>query len=192
VIARHDVPELAQLRQEAMAAGVQVFGEGNPRARIMIVGEAPGREEVAAGRPFVGPAGQVLNRMLERLGIPRQEIWITNTVKTRPVVAPGLGRENRPPRAGEIAEHRAILEREIQIIRPRVIVCLGGIAASALIHRDFKMRQERGQWFPGPEGARVVATYHPSYLLRLRGPDYEAARDEWAADLSKAWAEAKA
>ena len=126
------------------------------------------------------------------LGIPRQDIWITNTVKTRPVVPPGLGRENRPPRAGEIAAHRAILDQEIQIIRPRVVVCLGAVAASALIHRDFKMRQERGQWFPGPEGARAMATYHPSYLLRLRGPDYEAARDEMAADLSKAWAEATA
>src|SRR5436305_6907295 len=126
------VDELDELRREAVAAGIQVFGEGNPRARLMIVGEAPGREEAAAGRPFVGPSGQVLNRLLERLSIPRQDIWITNTVKTRPVVPAGFGRENRPPRAGEIAEHRAILEREIRIIRPRVIVCLGAIAASAL------------------------------------------------------------
>lgn len=184
---RTDDDTLDALRREALELGVQVFGEGDPGARLMLVGEAPGKEEAAAGRPFVGPAGQVLNRLLERLAIPRADLWITNTVKVRPVLEKGGSVRNRPPHTGEIAAHRSILEREIALVRPRVIVCLGAVAAGALIHPDFKVRQERGRWFPGPGDSRLEATYHPSYLLRLRGPEYETARDEMAADLSRAW-----
>jgi DNA polymerase len=157
----------------------------------MLVGEAPGKEEAATGRPFVGPAGKVLGALLDRLAIPRRDIWITNTYKIRPVSEGSRGEVNRAPRSGEIKQHRWILDREIQIIRPKVIVALGAVAASALIGQNFRVKENRGRWFPGPDGSRVMATYHPSYLLRLRGPDYEAARDEMLADLSKAWGEAK-
>ena len=183
--------ELATLYNEAKAAGVQVFGEGNSKAGLMLVGEAPGREEAASGHPFVGPAGKVLGALLDRLGIPRPEIWITNTYKIRPISQTESGTANRPPRVSEVAAHRWILEREIRLVRPRVIVCLGAIAASALIHPGFRVKENRGVWFPGPEGSRIRATYHPSYLLRLRGPDYEIARDELLADLGRAWGEAR-
>jgi DNA polymerase len=181
---------LAALHREAEQAGAEVFGEGNPSARLMIVGEAPGKSEVEAHRPFVGQAGLVLNRMLDELAIPRQQLWITNTVKIRPV-APGVASEvNRAPTASEVTAFRAILDEEIEIIQPRVILCLGAVAASALIHPSFRIVSERGLWFPGPGDSRLLATYHPAYLLRQRGPGYEVARDQMLADLSRVWAEA--
>lgn len=158
----------------------------------MLVGEAPGREEAESGHPFVGTAGKVLSALLNRLAIPRETIWITNTYKIRPVTERGPNRVNRAPRPSEVKAHRWILDREIEIIRPRVIVCLGSVAASALIHPNFRVTEDRGCWFDGPNGSRIMATFHPSYLLRLRGPDYETARDAMMADLSKAWAAALA
>ncbi len=182
--------ELAALEREARQRGAQVFGEGNVDAALMLVGEAPGKEEVAANRPFVGPAGKALNRVLDALGIPRDRLWITNLVKIRPYVETCRNKVNRPPRAGEIAAHVGILREEIRIIRPKVILCLGATAASALIHPNFRISEERGRWFPGPGSSLLAATYHPSYLLRLRGPDYESVRDAMAADLLRAWAAA--
>ncbi len=182
--------QIAALEREARQRGIDVFGEGSVDAALMLVGEAPGKEEVAANRPFVGPAGKALNRLLETLGIPRERLWITNLVKIRPTVETGRGRSNRPPRVGEIAAHQGILREEIRIIRPKVILCLGATAASALIHPNFRISEERGRQFPGLWNSILKATYHPSYLLRLRGPDYEAVRDAMAADLLNAWAEA--
>jgi DNA polymerase len=156
----------------------------------MLVGEAPGKQEVQHGIPFVGPAGKVLDRLLDRLAIPRSELWISNVVKIRPLAVGTRHEVNRPPTAAEVATYRSFVEREIEIIHPKVIVCLGSVAASALIHRDFKIRDERGCWFTGADGIRRLATYHPSYLLRLTGPDYETARDAMLADLSRAWGEA--
>jgi len=183
--------DMAALEREARRQGIQVFGEGNLDAGLMLVGEAPGKEEVMANRPFQGPAGKVLNRLLERSSIPRDQLWITNVVKIRPVVDTGRGPVNRPPRASEVAAHQGILREEIRIIGPKVILCLGATAASALIHPNFRIGEERGRWFSGPEGSRLMATYHPSYLLRLRGAEYESARDAMAADLLRAWAAAE-
>ena len=112
-------------------------------------------------------------------------------MKIRPYVENGHNKVNRPPRASEVRDFVWILHRELAIVRPRVVVCLGAVAATALIHPKFALKKDRGCWFEGPEGSRILATFHPSYLLRLRGPDYEAARDAMAADLSKAWAEAQ-
>jgi DNA polymerase len=123
--------------------------------------------------------------------IPREDLYITNVVKIRPYVENGRNQVNRPPRAGEVRAFVWILHREIAIVCPRVVVCLGAVAANALIHPKFALKKDRGCWYDGPEGARILATYHPSYLLRLRGPDYEVARDEMAVDLSKAWAAAR-
>jgi len=181
---------LAEVAAEAREIGAQVTGAGNPDARLMLVGEAPGKQEVVQGKPFVGPAGKVLDRLLDRLAIPRSELWISNVVKIRPLAVGTQHEVNRPPTAAEVATYRSFVEREIEIIRPRVVACLGSVAASALIHRDFKIRDERGCWFPGPNGTRLLATFHPSYLLRLTGPDYETARDAMLADLSRAWGEA--
>jgi DNA polymerase len=181
---------LQALHRKAEQAGGQVFGEGDSAARLMLVGEAPGKSEVEAHRPFVGQAGLVLSRMLDELAILRHQIWITNTVKIRPVAPGVVGEVNRAPTASEVAAFGEILEDEIGIIRPRVILCLGAVAASALIHPNFRIVSERGRWFPGPGDTRLMATYHPAYLLRRRGPAYEAARDEMLSDLSRAWAEA--
>jgi DNA polymerase len=181
---------MAALRRQAEEAGAQVFGEGDLEAAMMLVGEAPGKVEAAAHRPFVGPAGVVLNRLLDRAAIPRNKLWISNVVKVRPVAAGARSEINRPPNASEVARFRSMLDDEIRLVRPRVIVCLGSVAASAVIHPNFRIQSERGCWFPGPESSRVTATYHPAYLLRLRGPDYEAARDQMLADLTRAWGEA--
>lgn len=182
--------EITTLERDAFQKGIQVFGEGNLNAALMLVGEAPGKEEVAAGRPFHGPAGKVLDRLLELVEIPRRDLWVTNLVKIRPYVETPRDRVNRPPTADEIAAHLGILQEEIRIIRPKVILCLGVTAASALIHQNFKVGEQRGRWFPGPENSLLTATYHPSYLLRLRGSNYEAIRDAMAADLLRAWATA--
>jgi DNA polymerase len=183
--------EMRQLRQEAERQGIEVFGEGNLNARLMLVGEAPGKVEVERGRPFQGPAGRVLDELLDRLAIPRQDLYVTNVVKIRPYVENGQNKVNRAPRASEVRAFVWILQRELAIVRPRVVVALGAVAANALIHPKFALKQDRGCWFDGPEGSRILATYHPSYLLRLRGPDYEAARDAMASDLSNAWAAAQ-
>lgn len=180
--------DIADLRRAALDQGIQVFGEGDIFASLMLVGEAPGKEEAASGRPFVGPAGAVLNRLLDALDIPRECLWVTNLVKIRPTVETSHNNKaNRPPRAGEIAAHRGILEAEIKIIRPKVILCLGAVPASALIHPGFRIAEEHGISFPGPNRSRIMATYHPAYLLRLRGPAYESVRDAMAADLLRAW-----
>jgi uracil-DNA glycosylase len=181
---------LHALQAKAEKSGAEVLGEGNPSARLMLVGEAPGKSEVEAHRPFVGQAGLILNQMLDQLAIPRRQLWITNAVKLRPVAAGVASEVNRAPTTSEVAAFRAILDEEISIVRPRVILCLGAVAASTLIHPNFRILSERGRWFPGPFGARLTATYHPAYLLRRRGPDYEIARDQMLADLSRAWGEA--
>jgi len=179
--------EMRDLREAAERQGIEVFGEGNLNARLLLVGEAPGKVEVERGRPFQGPAGRVLDALLDRLAIPRDDLYVTNVVKTRPFVEAHPNRVNRAPRAGEIQAFTWILRREIAIVQPRVIVCLGAVAASTLIHKNFAMKDEHGRWYPGPQGSSILATYHPSYLLRLRGSNYEAARDECVADLSRAW-----
>jgi len=183
---------LQALRCEARRRGLEVFGEGNLDARLMLVGEAPGKEEAVAGRPFVGAAGIGLNTLLERLNIPRADLWITNVVKTRPVRQGRRGEVNRAPTAREIARDKDVVDAEISIVSPRVIVCLGAVAATTLIHPNFRMGDEHGCWFPGPSGARLMATYHPAYLLRLQGLDYETVRDAVLADLARAWGEAQA
>ncbi|MBI2864448.1 MAG: uracil-DNA glycosylase [Chloroflexi bacterium] len=167
---------LARLREEARMAGRHetgfAFGEGSPEARLMIVGEAPGRREAELGKPFVGASGKLLDRLLEAARIDRDEVWITNVVKWRPTREEG-GRVNRAPRAAEVAADSAWLERELEVIRPRVVLCLGIRAASSLIHPDFKMNAERGKWFPGPLGSRAMASFHPAYVLRQQGADGE-------------------
>lgn len=150
-----------------------VPGEGSPMARLMIVGEAPGQEEAAQGKPFVGRSGQLLNRVLAEVGIPREQAWVTNVFKARPTIEERGRLRNRPPTSAEARVGEALLRREIEVIHPRVIVCLGNLAAQVLISKDFKMNRDRGQWYEGPGGSLVTATFHPAYVLRQRGPERE-------------------
>jgi uracil-DNA glycosylase len=136
-----------------------VFGEGPENARLMFIGEAPGADEDLAGRPFVGQAGGLLNNLLNKLGLPREEVYIANILKSRP---PG----NRDPEPDEIAACLPFLKKQIQAIRPRVIVVLGRIAAQTLLDTKAPLTKLRGQW-QRYDDIRVMPTFHPSYLLRF-------------------------
>jgi uracil-DNA glycosylase len=135
-----------------------VFGDGAANARLMFVGEAPGAEEDKQGVPFVGAAGQLLNNLLSKLGLRREEVYIANILKSRP---PG----NRDPEADEIAACLPFLDQQIKAIRPRVIVTLGRISTQALLSTKVPLTRLRGQW-QRYHNIRVMPTFHPSYLLR--------------------------
>lgn len=135
-----------------------VFGVGNEHARLMFIGEGPGEQEDLQGIPFVGPAGQLLTDMLSMIDIDRKDVYIANIVKCRPP-------KNRDPLSEEQEACRKWLERQIALVDPEFIVCLGRIAAKALIDEDFRITREHGQWFD-MDGRRIMATYHPSALLR--------------------------
>ena len=135
-----------------------VPGEGNPHARLMFIGEGPGRDEDLTGRPFVGRAGQLLDKMIAAIGRSREEVYIANVVKCRPP-------RNRDPQPAEQDACAEWLERQIALVNPRLIVCLGRIAAMAMIKPDFRITREHGQWF-ARDGRRYMAMYHPSALLR--------------------------
>ena len=152
-----------------------VIGDGNPAARLMIVGEAPGAEEDRQGLPFVGPAGRLLDRMLASIGLDRSAVYITNMLPWRP---PG----NRSPTAEELAICQPFLERQIELIAPRILVLVGGIAAKALLNRREGITRLRGQWFPFSTprlGGTIeaTATFHPAYLLRTPSAKREVWRD---------------
>jgi DNA polymerase len=146
-----------------------VFADGNPNSPLMLVGEAPGPEEDRTGKPFVGASGRLLNQALEQLGLDREKLWISNTVKVWPNQRSGRSLKTRPPNAAEKKASRPFFDREIELIRPRAILCLGGTAAQALIGKSFKITKERGEWREGPLGIPTMATLHPSYILRLQG-----------------------
>ena len=135
-----------------------VFGEGAPDARVMFIGEGPGAEEDRTGRPFVGQAGRLLDRMVVAMGFQRDQIYIANVVKCRP---PG----NRDPKDDEIAACSAFLDRQIELIRPDVILALGRFAANRLTGADKPLGALRGRWSQY-KGVPLLATYHPAYLLR--------------------------
>ncbi|MCJ7482964.1 MAG: uracil-DNA glycosylase [Thermodesulfovibrionales bacterium] len=136
-----------------------VFGEGNPDARLMFIGEAPGREEDVQARPFVGDAGMLLTRLIEKMGLKREEVYIANIVKCRPPM-------NRDPEKDEIQQCREFLERQIDIIRPDIIMSLGRIAASTLMGNEkLKITAIRGKIFDY-RGIPLVPTFHPAYLMR--------------------------
>ncbi len=138
--------------------GKVVFGSGDPQADLMLIGEGPGAEEDRQGLPFVGPAGQLLTKILRAIELDREEVYITNVVKCRP---PG----NRDPEPDEVAACRAYLERQIQRIQPRLIVALGRVAAQTLLGTDQSLGRLRGQWWQ-VLGVPTRVTYHPAALLR--------------------------
>ena len=150
-----------------------VFGEGARHAEVMLVGEQPGNQEDLTGRPFVGPAGKLLDRALEEAGIDRRRVYVTNVVKHFKWEPRGKRRIHAKPNAAEIAACRPWLESEVAVVAPRVIVCLGATAAQALLGKSFKVTQQRGEFVPSPFGPVAMATGHPSSVLRA--PD-EATR----------------
>ena len=155
-----------------------VFGEGPRRAAIMMVGEQPGDAEDLAGRPFVGPAGRLLDRALAEAGIDRDVVYVTNVVKHFKWEPRGKRRIHAKPNAAEIGACRPWLETEITLVRPRILVCLGATAAQALLGRAFKVSVQRGQFVPSPLAPLATATVHPSSILRA--PDDHTRRDEMA------------
>jgi uracil-DNA glycosylase family 4 len=168
-----------------------VFGEGALDARLTIVGEAPGQQEVEAGRPFVGRAGRLLDQLLEAAGIDRSGIYVTNTVKVRLTTEKGGRLKNRPPRVGEIRAGLEVLLPELRLVTPSVLVLLGNVPAKALIDRSFAMGSDRGVWSETVLGAPAIATYHPAYLIRLRGTDFDRTRGLAVGDLVEAWERAR-
>ena len=164
-----------------------VFGEGDPDAKLMLVGEQPGDMEDRKGRPFVGPAGKLLDQALAEIGLDRREVYITNVVKHFKWTPRGPRRIHSTPTAPEINACRPWLDAEIAAVRPEVIVCLGATAAQALLGHDFRVTVSRGELLPSPLARLVMATVHPSSLLRT--PDEEQRHEgirRFVADLAKA------
>jgi len=147
-----------------------VLGEGPEDARVMLVGEQPGDEEDLSGRPFVGPAGKLLNRALEELGIDRAQLYVTNAVKHFKFERRGKFRLHRNPEAVERAACHVWLESELAVVRPHILVCMGATASEALFGKGFKLLQERGLWRTIVGGTRAFATVHPAWVLRQRDP----------------------
>jgi len=155
-----------------------VFGEGTGSAEVMLIGEQPGDREDLVGKPFVGPAGLLLDRALEEAGIDRKNVYVTNVVKHFKFVQRGKRRIHKRPAADEIAACRPWLDAELDLVRPRVIICLGATAAQSLLGRQFRVTQQRGQFVDSPLAPRVTATVHPSSILRA--PDEETRQEEMA------------
>jgi DNA polymerase len=179
-------PTLESLRQASAGCracdlwkkGTQtVFGEGSAHASVMLVGEQPGDKEDLAGHPFVGPAGRILDEALEAAGIDRDEVYVTNAVKHFSWVPDERGKRriHKKPKYSEIRACRPWLDAEIAVIRPQVVICLGATAAQELLGREFSVMRQRGQFVLSPLAPFVMATVHPSSILRAQD---DAARRE--------------
>jgi uracil-DNA glycosylase len=162
--------EIGNVRQNS------VYGEGDPCAALMIVGEGPGETEDKLGRPFVGRAGELLEKMLGAIGFSREDAFICNTVKCRPTAFENGRLRNRPPDPQEMRNCRPYLDEQIDLIRPRVILALGAPAARSFLGAQFSITRQRGQWFEGPAGIPLIATFHPAYLLRMTGGELNAVK----------------
>ena len=147
-----------------------VFGEGAARARLMLVGEQPGHEEDLGGHPFIGPAGRLLDQMLETAGVRRTEVYVTNAVKHFKWTPRGKRRMHQKPSAGEVQACRPWLEAELAVVKPEVLVLMGATAAQSLLGRTFKVTRARGVLFPTRWAPFTMATVHPSSLLRIPDP----------------------
>jgi uracil-DNA glycosylase family protein len=170
------------------AATQTVFGEGPSPAKVMLVGEQPGDQEDRAGRPFLGPAGKLLDRALEEAEIDRNEVYVTNVVKHFKWAASERGKRriHKKPRGIEIQACRPWIESEIRVVRPQVLVCLGATAAQALLGKDFRVNRQHGQLVNSELAPYATATVHPSSILRA--PDDQAREAQMAAfvkDLKK-------
>ena len=190
-------PTLPKLRAAAMRCrgchlwtlGTQtVFGEGPKKARVMIVGEQPGDQEDRAGHPFVGPSGKLLDRALEEAGIARDEVYVTNAVKHFKWERgeKSARRIHKKPNDAEIRACHPWLDEEIRLVQPEVVVCLGATAAQSIMGKTFKVTKERGRVVKAPNGVAVIATVHPSSVLRAPDADARAqAEKDFFTDLKK-------
>jgi DNA polymerase len=190
--ARRDLPTLAAAARACQACPLHaratqtVFGEGSPQAALMLVGEQPGDHEDRAGRPFLGPAGQLLDEVLARAGIRREDTYVTNAVKHFGWTEEGERRLHQKPGRREVLACKAWLEAEVAAVKPRLILCLGVTAAQAFLGPGFRLNHSRGRIFETPWAPGWMATFHPSALLRM--PDARAraeAREHFEADLRK-------
>ncbi|HEV3155307.1 MAG TPA: uracil-DNA glycosylase, partial [Candidatus Baltobacteraceae bacterium] len=158
-----------------------VYGEGDPCARLMVIGEGPGETEDLLGRPFVGRAGELLDKMLAAIGLPREDVYICNTVKCRPTFHEGGKLRNRAPTPAEMANCRPYLDEQIAAIAPSVILALGSPAAKSFLGNDFSITKGRGAWYEGPLGIPLMVTFHPAYVLRQGGDSLnETKRRVWS------------
>jgi uracil-DNA glycosylase family 4 len=146
-----------------------VYGEGDPCAQLMVIGEGPGETEDLLGRPFVGRAGELLDKMLSAIGLAREDVFICNTVKCRPTLHEGGKLRNRAPTPHEMANCRPFLDEQIEIVSPRVILAMGAPAAKSFLGSDFGITKGRGRWYDGPNGIPLMVTFHPAYVLRQGG-----------------------
>ena len=183
-------PSLPKLREAAAGCracdlyktGTQtVFGEGAKRSEVMFVGEQPGDREDVEGRPFVGPAGRLLDRALVEAEIDRSQVYVTNVVKHFKWKPQGKRRIHQKPNWREIAACRPWLDAEVAVLKPRVLVCLGATAAQALLGKDFRVSRRRGEVVDSPLADKAIATVHPSSILR--GENRELEFDEFVRDL---------
>jgi len=187
-------PTLPKLREAAAGCtacplhetGTQtVFGEGSAKAEVVFVGEQPGDQEDLQGRPFVGPAGKLFDKALGEAGIDRSQVYVTNAVKHFKWQARGKRRIHQKPNWSEIAACRPWLDAELEVIRPRVLVCLGATAAQALLGRDFRVSRQRGELVESDLAENVIATVHPSSILRADDATREQEYDALVRDLGK-------
>lgn len=174
-IIREDLGECTRCKLHTTRNKI-VFGDGNPKADLVFIGEGPGADEDAQGLPFVGRAGKLLTQMIEAMGLQRRDVYICNVVKCRP---PG----NRQPESDEVDTCSPFLFRQLDVLQPKVIVCLGAVAAQTLLQTNRGISHFRGEWLDF-RGFKMIATYHPAYLLR----NPAAKSDVWK-DLQKVMAE---
>src|SRR6195256_4529847 len=184
---------LAELREAAAGcracdlwkdATQTVFGEGSQRARMMLVGEQPGDHEDIEGKPFVGPAGRLLDRAFEEVGIDRRSVYLTNAVKHFRWTRRGKRRLHEKPNAQQIRACRPWLESELAVVKPHIVVLLGATAAQSVMGLAFRVSRQRGEVMPSPLGVPVLATVHPSSILRATDDaSRKAALESFIADL---------
>jgi DNA polymerase len=194
-LARDRIASLDQLKAATMRcrecpigefATQSVVGEGEAKARLMLVGEQPGDQEDLQGHPFVGPAGKLLDRALEQAGIPRDAVFVSNAVKHFKFELRGKRRIHKTPTQREAAACRHWLEDEIALVRPEALVALGSTAARSLLGRAVPVMAERGHWLAREDGRKVLVTLHPSALLRVPPEDREEAFEAFVRDLKQA------
>ena len=187
-------PTLQKLREAAASCtacplhetGTQtVFGDGSPDAEVMFVGEQPGDHEDLQGKPFVGPAGKLFDKALEDAGIDRSQAYVTSVVKHFKWQPRGKRRIHQKPNWSEIAACRPWLDAELEVIQPRLLVCLGAVAAQTLLGRDFRVSKQRGQLVQSDLAENVIATVHPSSILRADDESRDRQYRHFVRDLDK-------
>ena len=188
----HSLKSLARAARECQGCDLYVratqtvFGEGPRDAEVCFVGEQPGDQEDLAGRPFVGPAGRVLDQALEEAGMRRDQVYVTNAVKHFKFTMQGKRRLHKKPDSREMSACRPWLEAELEAINPLVLVCLGATAAQSLLGRDFRITKQRGELIASDWAPHVIATYHPSAILRApEKSQRDQMRTLFTADLRK-------